>query len=504
MTWIIAICAAIPAVMFLRNLSAYRRLPRNGSAKAPPSERRVALPRDREQSRVSVLIPARNEEGSIRAAVKSALANGNCEVLVGDDHSTDRTAEIARAAGAKVISIPDLPAGWCGKQHACAVLARHATHSLLVFVDADVRLAPDALGRIAAFMDGCDLASGIPRQETETLFEKLLIPLIHFVLLGFLPVRRMRASLDPAFGAGCGQLFMARREAYEKCGGHGAIRATLHDGVKLPRAFRQAGFITDLFDATDIATCRMYRSAGEVWRGLAKNATEGLGAPATIVPATVMLLAGVVMLPVTYVPRFIAARRFRQSWLGAVLHPVGVIVLLAIQWIALARLWLGRPAAWKGRAYATATASLLMVAPVFGETSLAASIELKDQYEKSHVISFPRGKLSVLTIADRKGSAQLEAWVQPIREKFGEQIEIHGLADVAGVPGPIRPMVREYFREKVEYPVMLDWDGAVAARYGYVRKAALVLVIDRNGEIRHRVTGAADAAKLARVYEALR
>jgi hypothetical protein len=178
--------------------------------------------------------------------------------------------------------------------------------------------------------------------------------------------------------------------------------------------------------------------------------------------------------------------------------------LLAIQWIALARLWLGRPAAWKGRAYATATASLLMVAPVFGETNLAASIELKDQYEKSHVISFPRGKLSVLTIADRKGSAQLEAWVQPIREKFGEQIEIHGLADVAGVPGPIRPMVREYFREKVEYPVMLDWDGAVAARYGYVRKAALVLVIDRNGEIRHRVTGAADAAKLARVYEALR
>jgi hypothetical protein len=333
MMLIVVICALIPVVMFLWNLSAYRRLV---AGKSVP---------------VSVLIPARNEEASIRAAVESALANGNCEVIVGDDHSTDRTAEIAREAGAKVISIPDLPAGWCGKQHACAVLARHATHSWLVFVDADVRLAPDALGRMAAFMDGCDLASGIPRQETETLFEKLLIPLIHFVLLGFLPVRRMRASLDPAFGAGCGQLFIARREAYEKVGGHSAIRATLHDGVKLPRAFRQAGFITDLFDATDIATCRMYRSAGEVWRGLAKNATEGLGAPAIIMPATMLLLAGALMFPATLVARCVGAWRFRQSWLGALLHPVGVTLLVAIQWYALVRSWLGRPAAWRGRVY---------------------------------------------------------------------------------------------------------------------------------------------------------
>jgi len=338
MIWIVVICAVVPVVMFLRNLSAYRRLPVAALRPLP----------------LSVLIPARNEEGSIRAAVEAALANGNCEVLVGDDHSSDRTAEIARAAGATVIPIPDLPVGWCGKQHACAVLARHATHSLLVFVDADVRLAPDALRRMATFMDDCDLASGIPRQETGTFLEKLLIPLIHFVLLGFLPLRRMRASLDPSFGAGCGQLFIARREAYEASGGHGAIRATLHDGVKLPRAFREAGFKTDLFDATDIAVCRMYRNAGEVWRGLAKNATEGLGSPKTILPATVVLLAGALMFPVSYVPRLIAVWRFRQSWLGAWLHPVGVIVLLAIQWYALVRSWRGCAPVWRGRVCAVA------------------------------------------------------------------------------------------------------------------------------------------------------
>ena len=141
---------------------------------------------------------------------------------------------------------------------------------------------------MAAFVEttGADLASGIPHQETVSLLEKLVIPLIHFILLGFLPIRRMRRSRRPSFAAGCGQLFIARAEAYHRCGGHAAIRDTLHDGIKLPRAFRAAGFKTDLFDATDLATCRMYRTAREVWLGLAKNAGEALAAPAMIVPMT--------------------------------------------------------------------------------------------------------------------------------------------------------------------------------------------------------------------------
>jgi hypothetical protein len=341
MIWVVVILAAVPVILFCWNLFAYRRPTARWGQRALP---------------VSVLIPARNEESSIRTAVEAALANGNCEVLVGDDHSTDRTAEIARAAGATVVPIPELPAGWCGKQHACAVLARHAKNSILVFVDADVRLAPDALRQMAAFLEksGADLVSGIPRQETETWLEKLLIPLIHFVLLGFLPMQWMRVSRHPAFGAGCGQLFMARREAYEAVGGHRAIRATWHDGVKLPRVFREAGFKTDLFDATGVASCRMYQNAGEVWRGLAKNATEGLGAPGVIVPMSVWLLAGAVVFPVTWVARFLGAWRFRQSWWSAVLHPVGVILLVAIQWHALARSWRGRAPVWRGRVHAGA------------------------------------------------------------------------------------------------------------------------------------------------------
>jgi hypothetical protein len=274
---------------------------------------------------------------------------------------------------------PPLPPGWCGKQHACAVLAQAATKPLLVFLDADVRLAPDALARLATFLEisGAELASGIPRQETGTLLEKLVIPLIHFILLGFLPLRRMRASTDAAFAAGCGQLFIARRSAYEGMGGHATIRSTLHDGLRLPRAFRLAGYKTDLCDATDLATCRMYQGSRELWSGLAKNATEGLGAPRLIFLASFVLLVGQVLpfillgcanwlswpallltflaVAFAWLPRFLSLQRFHQSVLGALLHPLGIVILLAIQWYALVRSWFGGAPTWKGRTYPALT-----------------------------------------------------------------------------------------------------------------------------------------------------
>ena len=356
--------------MFRRNLILY----------APPP---AALPVDSAGAAVSILIPARDEEGVIGPAVEAALASKgiDVEVVVLDDGSADRTAAIvreiaARDPRARLETAPPLPDGWCGKQHACAVLASHARKPLLLFIDADVRLAPDGAARAVAFLEtsGAALVSGVPRQETVTFLERLLLPLIHWVLLGFLPMARMRQSRHPAYGAGCGQLFLASREGYDKAGGHTAIRASLHDGLALPRAFREAGLATDLFDATRVATCRMYRNAGEVWRGLAKNAHEGLATPGKIVPITLLFLAGQVLPPILlvlaavralpavlltagigtvalYLPRLAAVGRFRQPLDGALLHPLGVLVFLAIQWTAFGRRLLGRPAGWKGRMY---------------------------------------------------------------------------------------------------------------------------------------------------------
>jgi hypothetical protein len=253
---------------------------------------------------VSVLIPARDEEGSIAVALEAVLntVGVDLEVLVLDDGSRDRTADLVAGIArrdSRVTLIPGepLPPGWCGKQFACWQLARKSKGNVLLFLDADVRIAPSAIPRAMAFLQEqqADLASCVPRQETETFLERLLIPFILFLLLGFLPLRRMPANQHPAYAAGCGQFLLARRHAYFSCGGHSTIRASLHDGLRLPATFRAAGLRTDLFDGTDAATCRMYEGARAVWSGLAKNATEGLAHPARILPATFLLLGGQVL-----------------------------------------------------------------------------------------------------------------------------------------------------------------------------------------------------------------
>jgi hypothetical protein len=372
MTWLIAtvaVCALGPCLLFLWNLFLYRE---PAAAAAAAYE-------------VSVLIPARNEESGIADAVHSVLASQSVtlELIVMDDSSTDRTAEIVRAleqsdGRVRLASAPPLPAGWNGKQHACHCLASLARYDRLCFLDADVRVAPDAIARMAAFMDGtgASLVSGFPREVTGTFLERLLLPLIHFVLLAYLPLDASRRhATQPGLAAGCGQFLLVQRTAWQRSGGHAAIRFTMHDGLLLPQSFRRAGYRTDIADLTRLASCRMYTSATQVWNGLAKNATEGMAAPARIVPFSILLFCGQVLpLPLlaaafiapplapyrgllalcvaaSYLPRILAAVRFRQSWLGALLHSAGVAVLLALQWYALVRKLTGRTVSWKSRAY---------------------------------------------------------------------------------------------------------------------------------------------------------
>ena len=247
------VCASIPAAIFVRNLREYRPPHMANSISS-------ALPI------ISVLIPARDEERSIRLAVESALASQgvDVEVFVLDDGSEDETSAIvvsmlAQDSRVHLLHGDQVPPGWCGKQHACWMLARSCRRPILVFLDADVRLQPDCLARLTGYLDASnlDFISGFPFQETKSFGEKLVIPLIHFLLLGFLPIGRMRQSTHPAYAAGCGQLVMVRRGAYEAIQGHAAIKSSLHDGITLPRAFRQASFKTDICDLTDVATCRL-------------------------------------------------------------------------------------------------------------------------------------------------------------------------------------------------------------------------------------------------------
>lgn len=363
---VILALGTLPSSLLLANLLRYRRAPRDPS----------------HHPHVSVLIPARNEEANIRACLESVLANKNVtlEVLVLDDHSTDQTAALVREIAAvdsrvRLISSQPLPRDWRGKQFACHQLSQLASAPYLCFIDADVRLSGDALTRSIAFLrqSSADLVSGVPRQLTDSFSERLLVPLIHFVLLAYLPFGLMRRFQSPAFAAGCGQLFIARRASYRSIGGHRSVASSGHDGIQLPRAFRARGYRTDLFDATDLASCKMYSGASEVWAGLAKNATEGIARPTLILPFTILFLFGQVLPPIllavslvsgaalpftiifgvgttlNYAARFACSWRFEQSWLGAALHPVAILSFLGLQWWALYQEKRGRPFYWKGR-----------------------------------------------------------------------------------------------------------------------------------------------------------
>lgn len=366
------ILAVIPVLMTKKNLSFFFRAP------TPHQNQQVST-----TSGISVLIPARNEAHRI-LSVLDALANSKgaiFEVVVLDDHSTDTTKDIVESFAKKhahfrLESSKALPPGWNGKMHACWQLAHLAKFELLLFLDADVELSSDALVRMATLADqkpGVALFSGFPKQIACTWSEKLLIPMMHYILLSYLPIEQMRASNNPAFAAGCGQLMLARKKQYLECGGHSAVKATRHDGVALPRAFRDKAMSTDIFDATDIAGTRMYVGFKEVVQGAVKNATEGLAHPKRIAIFSMLLLGGSVLpllvmlfmitsatqhplLPMyvigcllCFVPRIWVRQRFQQSWLGAILHPLAVMWFVLLQWWALGQQLLGTRVLWKGR-----------------------------------------------------------------------------------------------------------------------------------------------------------
>jgi hypothetical protein len=365
-----ALASSIAATMTVINLGVYRR--------AAP----LGVQGQGARPTVSVCVPARNEERNIEAIVRCALANQavDVEVLVYDDQSTDATPRILeslRREDSRVRAVPTqpLPEGWNGKQWGCERMGRAARTEWLLFTDADVRLAPDCLGRAVAEARRLDAAllSTIPREETGSPLERLVVPLIHWMLFSWLPMPRMRTTNDPATSAGCGQFLLVRSDAWEAAGGHAAFRDSMHDGIKLPRNVRRAGFHTDLYDGGESVSCRMYRNAGETWRGFTKNAYEGLGSPVVLAVFTLLEAAGI-LLPWIWLPiaiargetplgptvlasfavaaqlfqRTILARRFAQPWECVALHPVTIALLLAIQW----RSWwlhLTKRRAWRGR-----------------------------------------------------------------------------------------------------------------------------------------------------------
>ena len=171
------------------------------------------------------------------------LADQPLEIIVLDDHSEDRTAAYVQSFAERSDSVvrllqgKPLPEGWMGKSHACAQLAAAASGRWLLFMDADVRLGPQALAAAArgASRQGAGLISGFPRQETGTWMEKLVVSMMMFTILCHLPLRLISRSRDPNFAAANGAFILIEQGSYLAIGGHAAVRESLLDDMELIR-----------------------------------------------------------------------------------------------------------------------------------------------------------------------------------------------------------------------------------------------------------------------------
>jgi hypothetical protein len=274
---------------------------------------------------VSLLLPVRNEARRVEPCLRALLAQrgvARMEILVLDDESTDATAAVVRdVAGGdprvRLLTGAPPPRGWLGKPHACAQLAAAARGNVLVFVDADVVLAPHAVAAAVALLrsTGLDFLSPYPRQVAETPSERLIQPLLQWSWLTTLPLRLAETSRSPWLCAANGQFLVVDAVAYRRAGGHRVVRGEVLDDLALARALKRSGGRGGVVDGTGLACCRMYEGWAEVRDGYTKSLWAAFRSP-----GGAAIAAG--LLGLTYVAPPLAA--LRGSRIGLLGYAAGV------------------------------------------------------------------------------------------------------------------------------------------------------------------------------------
>jgi chlorobactene glucosyltransferase len=342
---------------------------------------------------VSLVIPARNEAHNIARCASSALSADYpaLEVIVVDDHSTDGTGNIARAIAAtdarlRVIEPDALPAGWFGKQWACAAGADASRGDIIGFLDADTWQTPDLVPRVVNAMSsrGSDLLSVGGVQELGSFWERVVQPqLFSIMFMRYGGTEIVNGSRRVEDKIANGQCLFVRRDAYIELGGHAAVRDRVAEDLALAQRFYAAGRRTTLVLGLDQLSTRMYTSLRELVDGWGKNvyaggrdampfgaagkllfplllvspALAGLLPPVLLVLALAGLLGHGVLLwsaiatGVNLLWWLVVYRAMRQSMAYALLYPLGAAVLLYITGRAITR---GQQVEWKGRQYRAA------------------------------------------------------------------------------------------------------------------------------------------------------
>lgn len=237
---------------------------------------------------VSVIIPARDEEPNLARLLESLdLQNlESTEIIVIDDQSADKTAEIAEQFGHRVIRSSAPPDGWLGKPWACWQGAQAAAHDILLFLDADVALEPGAIARLTAnFLEGEGLLSVQPYHRMQNNYERLSAIFNIIAMAGVNAFTPLQSRLKPA-GA-FGPCMMCRKDVYFEIGGHGIARSAILESLPMGRAFVQAGQPVRCFGGKGSVEFRMY---AEGWQSMVEGFSKGFASGAHAISIGIMVM----------------------------------------------------------------------------------------------------------------------------------------------------------------------------------------------------------------------
>lgn len=328
---------------------------------------------------VSLLVAVRDEAARLPATLPGLLSQGAREVVFLDDGSSDRSAallqrgiEQARGLGrshrgdvGRVVSGAPTPPGWAGKTWAMQQLAEAATGDVLVFCDADIRLAPGALDAVLAEMrrQHADVFSIFPRQITATIGEHLLVPLIDDVLLCFLPFPLLSAPVPSAATAN-GSLIAFDRQVFAALDGFAGVRAAVVEDVAIARRTRAGGYRLGLALGGDLVQTRMYAGWAELVTGFARGLRPAVGGSRVAVlvgwighvvvytlPTVALITSrrGRWLAPVLIAVTerlLVEAKTGRRRWAQAGLTPLSPVAAAPVAWRSLRR-----EQTWKGVTY---------------------------------------------------------------------------------------------------------------------------------------------------------
>ena len=336
----------------------------------------------KQKNKVSVLIPARNEEKNIEKCVNSVIIQGEIvgEILIYNDHSTDKTDTIIKSLVKKYKNLvkqtetKNLPKGWLGKNYACHRLAISSKSEYILFVDADTTLKNKAISNLYKICTKSDnsMISAWPKIVMKTKIEKLLMPILNLIVFTIFPYIISTKINIPSLGIAHGACIFFNKKKYLKLGGHKLVKNNFFEDTSLAKIWRTFGEKSKIINGENIITVRMYESFNEITEGFTKNFYPALGNVIRFFIFQVYFFVAYILFPIlilvfvfqskvdilffivifiSYLPRIIINLKFRYGITSLVVNPLSIIIMLYIGFRSYYHSLIKKNITWKKRIY---------------------------------------------------------------------------------------------------------------------------------------------------------